>query len=159
MPVTLTLHLADEGATLDAGAKLARALEPGIVVHLVGELGAGKTTLVRGLLAALGHRGKVKSPTYTLAELYELPGFAVCHFDFYRFTDPREWESAGFRDYFGGHAVCLVEWPDKARDAAPAPDLRLTLAVANGGRDLTIEPVTDRGERCAGRLHTSQRSS
>ncbi|MCX7891879.1 MAG: tRNA (adenosine(37)-N6)-threonylcarbamoyltransferase complex ATPase subunit type 1 TsaE [Burkholderiales bacterium] len=152
MVATLAVHLADEAATLALGARLARVLEPGLVVHLVGDLGAGKTTLVRGALRALGHEGKVKSPTYTLVELYKVSRLDLYHFDFYRFKDPSEWEEAGFRELFGEAAVCLVEWPEKARGLAPGPDVRVTLALEGSGRRATVEGVTDRGERCVARL-------
>jgi tRNA threonylcarbamoyladenosine biosynthesis protein TsaE len=152
MVATLALDLADEAATLALGARLAQALEPGLVIYLVGDLGAGKTTLARGLLRALGHPGKVKSPTYTLVELYELSRLDLYHFDFYRFKDPREWEEAGFRDHFNERTVCLVEWPEKAHGLAPGPDVRVTLVPEGNGRRATVEWVTDRGERCVARL-------
>jgi tRNA threonylcarbamoyladenosine biosynthesis protein TsaE len=152
MVATLALDLPDEAATLALGARLAQALEPGLVIHLVGDLGAGKTTLARGLLRALGHPGKVKSPTYTLVELYELSRLDLYHFDFYRFKDPREWEEAGFREHFNERTVCLVEWPEKAQGLAPGPDVRVTLVPKGNGRRATVEGVTDRGERCIARL-------
>ena len=104
-------HLADEAATLAFGAQLARELVPGLTFYLEGDLGAGKTTLVRGLLRALGYAGRVKSPTYTLAETYSLPAFELYHYDLYRMHDPREWLDAGFRDVIGGQAVSLIYWP------------------------------------------------
>ncbi len=114
-----------EAATLELGARLASvAAQPGLMIYLSGELGAGKTTLVRGCLRALGYRGRVKSPTFTLVELYRLSRLDLHHFDFYRFNDPREWMDAGFRDVFGGANVCLVEWPEKAGSQLPRPDLR-----------------------------------
>ena len=115
----LTLRLSDEAATNALGAALAGTLAPGMVVWLDGDLGAGKTTLVRALLRALGHAGPVKSPTYTLVELYSVSSLYLYHFDFYRFNDPEEFDDAGLGEYFRKDAVCLVEWPDKAtRDAA-----------------------------------------
>lgn len=151
----LTRYLADEDATLALGAELARAIEPGLVIYLHGELGAGKTTLARGLLRGLGHSGKVKSPTYTLVELYPFSRLSLYHFDFYRFADPREWVDAGFRDYFNADSVCLVEWPEKAGDSLPAPDLRIDLDVAattTGGRDLRITAQTEAGKKCLERI-------
>jgi tRNA threonylcarbamoyladenosine biosynthesis protein TsaE len=153
MLATLALHLPDEAATLAFGAQLARTLEAGLVIHLSGELGAGKTTLARGVLAALGHRGKVKSPTYTLVELYPLSSLDFYHFDFFRLRNPDEWQDAGFRDHFGTRAVCLVEWPERAGAHAPAADLLIRLVgVATGGRNATLVALSERGSACIDRL-------
>ena len=133
----LELDLPDEAATCALGAALAPALRPGLSVHLHGELGAGKTTLVRAILVALGHPGRVKSPTYTLVELYTLSRLNLYHFDFYRFRDTHEWREAGFSDYFDGGNVCLVEWPEKAGDALPAPDLDITLQLVDAPHGAT----------------------
>jgi tRNA threonylcarbamoyladenosine biosynthesis protein TsaE len=105
--LSLNAFLPDEAATLALGAALAPALTPGIVIHLRGELGAGKTTLVRGVLRALGHQGPVKSPTYTLVEVYEVSRLHLHHFDFYRFHDPRDWIDAGFRESFNERSASL----------------------------------------------------
>ncbi len=106
------------------GARLARSLAPAAcVITLPGELGAGKTTLVRGLLRALGWTGPVKSPTYALVEHYRVSSLYFYHFDFYRFDDPDEWETAGFAEYFRRDAVCMVEWPERVERSLPAPDL------------------------------------
>ncbi|HZV97813.1 MAG TPA: tRNA (adenosine(37)-N6)-threonylcarbamoyltransferase complex ATPase subunit type 1 TsaE, partial [Methylophilaceae bacterium] len=118
-----TLRLPDETATLQLGSRLAQIIRPGLVVYLHGDLGAGKTTLVRGLLHGLGHVGKVKSPTYTLVEPYVISGFNLYHFDLYRFVDPEEWEASGFRDYFNAQSVCFVEWPEKASGLLPEADI------------------------------------
>jgi tRNA threonylcarbamoyladenosine biosynthesis protein TsaE len=149
---TLAQHLPDEAATLALGARLAATLAPGLVIHLSGDLGAGKTTLVRGLLAALGHRSKVKSPTYTLVELYTLSSLDLYHFDFYRLQTPDEWQDAGFRDHFGTRAVALVEWPERAGTHAPAPDLHIGLATHGRGRDATLVALSERGRACIDRL-------
>jgi tRNA threonylcarbamoyladenosine biosynthesis protein TsaE len=142
-------HLPDETATLALGARLAAELQPGLVLHLRGELGAGKTTLARGLIRALGYLGRVKSPTFTLVELYKLSSLSLYHFDFYRFEDPRAWLEAGFREDFDGTNVCLVEWPEKAGPELPAPDLTITLGVVpEGGRTVRLEAHTENGERC-----------
>lgn len=140
MGTTIEQHrLADEDATLALGADLARRLKPGACVYLRGDLGAGKTTLVRGLLQALGHRGAVKSPTYTLVEPYETGGVPIYHFDLYRLGDPEELEMIGIRDYFDGRALCLLEWPERGRGMIPAPDLTVTLAVEGRGRHANLE--------------------
>jgi tRNA threonylcarbamoyladenosine biosynthesis protein TsaE len=115
---TLTLHLPDEDATASLGQQLAPLLVPGMVVWLDGDLGAGKTTLVRALLRARGHSGPVKSPTYTLVEIYVISRIYWYHFDFYRFNFPEEFVDAGFGEYFRDDAVCLVEWPEKAEATA-----------------------------------------
>ena len=107
-----TVALADEAATAALARRLADSLAPGMVIWLSGALGVGKTTLVRSLLAALGHTGRVASPTFTLLEPYELSSFPVYHFDFYRFSAANEWRDAGFDEYFAGNGVCLVEWPE-----------------------------------------------
>ena len=133
-----TLYLADEAATLAAGARFAAGLMPGLTIYLHGDLGAGKTTFVRGLLHGLGHEGKVKSPTYTLVEPYVISRFNIYHFDLYRFVDPEEWDAAGFRDYFNPQTICLVEWPEKAGDLIPQADIDVSLAPENSGRKLNI---------------------
>lgn len=140
-------HLADEAATLAFGAQLARGLTPGLAFHLEGDLGAGKTTLVRGVLRALGHGGRVKSPTYTLVESYSLPVFELYHFDLYRMHDPREWLDAGFRDVSDGRAVSLIEWPDKAAGWLPPPDVIVRLTIADDAREIECEAASPRGAR------------
>jgi len=140
----IEIDLSDEAATLAVGAALAESVSQG-VVFLVGELGAGKTTLVRGWLQALGHQGHVKSPTYTLVEPYLLSEREVFHFDLYRLANPEEVEDFGLRDYLSAQALCLIEWPSQAQGMLPAPDLCLTLAHADQGRRLRLvganEPI------------------
>ena len=126
----LVLHWPDESATQAFAQHLAaQAGLRNAFVSLHGHLGAGKTTLVRHLLRALGVQGRVKSPTYAVVEPYSLPGLDIWHFDFYRFNDPREWEDAGFRDIFASPGLKLAEWPDKATGVLPPPDLEIRLAV------------------------------
>ena len=146
------MHLPDEAATRAQGARLARIIEPGLALYLHGELGSGKTTLARGLLRGLGHRGRVKSPTYTLVELYTVSRLDLYHFDFYRFKDPKEWRDAGFNEYFNDASVCLVEWPEKAAGLLPAADLDIALEFAGDGRDLSIRAGTESGKACLHRL-------
>jgi tRNA threonylcarbamoyladenosine biosynthesis protein TsaE len=129
-PIVKTLVWPDEVATQTFATALAG--QPGLgqaVIELRGELGAGKTTLVRHLLRALGVQGRVKSPTYAVVEPYELPGLSIWHFDFYRLNDPREWEDAGFRDIFASPGLKLAEWPDKAAGYMPTADLVISLTV------------------------------
>ena len=154
----MTRFLPDEAATLAFGAALAQALKPGLVIFLMGDLGAGKTTLTRGVLRGLGYSGKVKSPTYTLVELYTVSSLYLYHFDFYRFADPQEWEDAGFREYFNAETVCLVEWPEKAGDFLPVPDLRIQLEVEQNGRSLHVHAETEAGKQCLARLNSGTSS-
>lgn len=142
----------DEAATLALGARLAKALQGGLAIWLKGDLGAGKTTLVRGLLRGLGYEGKVKSPTYTLVEPYVISGLYLYHFDLYRFVDPEEWDAAGFRDYFNDQSVCLVEWPEKAGDLMPPADIEITLTPSGTGRSAELSAGTELGGRCLERL-------
>lgn len=152
--VAPSLHLPDEPATLALGRALAACLEEGSVIFLVGELGAGKTTLVRGVLRGLGWAGRVKSPTYALVEVYEVSRLNLHHFDFYRFGDPREWSDAGFRESFDGRTVTLVEWPDKAGGTLPPPDLTITLTSSGSGRNASWQAASPRGTRLAHCLHS-----
>lgn len=149
----ITLVLADEAATLKLGATLASVLQSGMNLFLYGDLGAGKTTLVRGLLQHLGYAGKVKSPTYTLVEPYALADFNLYHFDLYRFLDEEEWELSGFRDNFNAQSVCIVEWPEKAQNLLPEPDIAIHLIPYNLGRKVMITPKTSLGRCC---LNTEQ---
>ena len=147
------MHWLDEDAC--AASATALAGHPGLAdafIELHGPLGAGKTTFVRHLLAALGVEGRVKSPTYTLMEPYRSDAghgaFPIAHFDFYRFDDDQEWEDAGFRDVFAEPGLKLVEWPEKAEALLPRCDLRLTLQPneQSAARELRIEALSRRGE-------------
>lgn len=140
-------HLPDEAATLAFGAQLAQELAPGLTFYLEGDLGAGKTTLVRGILRSLGYNGRVKSPTYTLVETYSLPAFELYHYDLYRMHDPREWLDAGFRDATGGNVVSLIEWPQKAAGWLPQPDVIIRLNIADDAREIECEAASARGAR------------
>jgi tRNA threonylcarbamoyladenosine biosynthesis protein TsaE len=151
-----TAHLPDESATLELGAALARALVPGLVIYLHGDLGAGKTALTRALLHAAGHKGTVKSPTYTLSEPYrvQLGGapVEVIHYDLYRMSSPEEFLDAGFREDFDGHNICIVEWPEKGEPVLPPPDLRVSLTVSGLGRDVELQALSHLGLLCLDRL-------
>ncbi len=118
-----------------------------MTVYLHGNLGAGKTTLVRGLLRALGYREKVKSPSYNLLELYPLSKLDLYHFDFYRLKEPQEWQDAGFREYLSEHATWVVEWPEKAEGTLPPPDISVALQWAEPGRIATVTAHTPAGRR------------
>ena len=153
MENNFTLDLADEAATIDFGAAIANVIVPQLVIYLHGDLGAGKTTLVRGLLRGLGYVGRVKSPTYTLVEPYEMLGghseeLNLYHFDLYRFNDEEEWEAAGFRDYFNAHSVCLIEWPEKAAQVLPAPDIEINFDIKVDSRRVHVSAHTARGQQC-----------
>lgn len=123
---------------LALGAELARRFPDGGLITLHGDLGAGKTTLVRGLLRELGHAGVVKSPTYTLVEPYHTNGRDIFHFDLYRVADPEELEYMGIRDYLRPDALCLVEWPEKAGDILPKPDLQVFIQHAGTERRVEL---------------------
>jgi tRNA threonylcarbamoyladenosine biosynthesis protein TsaE len=126
--------LPDEAATLDLGVRIAPCVKPGWLIGLQGDLGAGKTTFARGLLRALGHTGRVKSPTFTLIEQYRLSGMDIQHFDLYRFTDSREWQDAGFSEFIDGRSVCIIEWPQRLGGVALNYDLSIELEFSVGGR-------------------------
>jgi tRNA threonylcarbamoyladenosine biosynthesis protein TsaE len=126
--------LEDEAATTAFAQKLAAQIKAPCIIYLQGELGAGKTTLTRGFLRALGYQGPVRSPTFTLIESYEINGQKIFHVDLYRLHDPEEIEFIGLRDYFTGDVIGLIEWPERAAGLLPAPDLVCELAIRDTGR-------------------------
>jgi tRNA threonylcarbamoyladenosine biosynthesis protein TsaE len=138
MTEQFSCQLDDEAATLKLGAALAAGIAPGRVLTLSGELGTGKTTLVRGLLRALGYAGRVKSPSYALVELYRVSSLNLYHFDFYRFANRSEWLDSGFREYFSPDSVCIVEWPERAEGLLGQPDLEVRLEFSGAGRSATL---------------------
>ncbi len=149
---TMKISLPDEAAHVAFGESLGRALAGRGVVHLQGELGAGKTTLARGILHAYGYRGAVKSPTYTLVEPYRLAGLRVNHFDLYRLGDPEELEFIGARDLFDADSLNLIEWPSRGAGWLPTPDLVVSLSVSGPGRQAHIKAETAYGEAVIDRL-------
>jgi tRNA threonylcarbamoyladenosine biosynthesis protein TsaE len=129
------------------GASLPQDLRPAAVIYLEGDLGAGKTTLVGGLLRKVGAGGTAKSPTYTLVEPYVISGLNLYHFDFYRFNVPEEFLDAGLDEYFSERGICLVEWPERARPYLPDADLRIRLVHDGSGRQASIEAASARGRQ------------
>lgn len=150
----MSVFLANEEATVAFGQRLAKACPAGINIYLYGDLGAGKTTLVRGLIQSFLPTAKVKSPTYTLVEDYDLSTAEdnphslthIYHFDLYRLGDPEELEYLGGRDYFAGDAVCLVEWPQRGKGWLAKPDLEIKLNYQPDGRTVEIIAYTDKGQ-------------
>lgn len=142
---SVEISLPDEAATLALGAALAQALPQSAVVYLEGDLGAGKTTLVRGLLRKLGTAGAVKSPTYTLVEPHVISGLNFYHFDFYRFNSPKEFLDAGLDEFFSGEGIRLVEWPKRAAPYLPPCDLAIELRVAGDRRIARLAAHSARG--------------
>ncbi len=149
----LRWEAADEDAMVAYGAKLGKALRPGMVVHLQGELGMGKTTLSRGVVQSFGHRGAVKSPTYTLVEPYELGELTLYHFDLYRLGHPEELEFMGIRDYFTAQSLCLVEWPARGEGVLPPADLVINIERSGSGRTLWLSGLTAEGVGVLERLN------
>ncbi|MBU3648255.1 MAG: tRNA (adenosine(37)-N6)-threonylcarbamoyltransferase complex ATPase subunit type 1 TsaE [Limnohabitans sp.] len=150
MPIVKTLCWPDEAATAAFATQLAAALTRANLdacIALQGDLGAGKTTWVRHLLRALGVEGRIKSPTYAVVEPYSVAAGEVWHFDFYRFSDPREWEDAGFRDIFASPGLKLCEWPDHAAGVMPTPDIALNIQVdEDEQRQVQLTALTPRGQ-------------
>jgi tRNA threonylcarbamoyladenosine biosynthesis protein TsaE len=159
-PASLSCRVSDESATAALAGALARALVPGLRIHLSGELGTGKTAFTRALLRAFGYKGRARSPSFTLLEPYNLSSFDLYHFDFYRLTSPRAWLDAGFDEYLDGRGVVVIEWPEMAGDTLPPADLALRLdfdpsvgpdarrihAVARGARGLAcLKAMRDAG--------------
>ena len=142
----MKLSVRDEDAMKRLGASLARGSSTGGVIFLIGELGSGKTTLVRGLLRALGHKAAVRSPTFTLIEPYELSQHTVFHFDLYRLADPEELEYLGVRDYLHDEVLCVVEWPERGEGVLPEPDLVVTIEYEDGARSVELLARSPRGE-------------
>ena len=142
----LTLVTRAERETEALGARLAPVIRGGEIVFLDGDLGSGKTTFVRGLLQALGHRGAVKSPTFTLVEPYTFGALSVYHFDLYRLNDPEELEFIGLRDYLSSGGACLFEWPARGAGFLPSPDLTMTFSTVSDRREIAFNAGSTHGE-------------
>ena len=143
-PLSTDIDLAD---AIPAATQAPKPAAEGGCIHLRGELGAGKTAFTRALLKACGVTGRIKSPSYALLETYKVSNLYFYHLDFYRFNDPREWLDAGFRDLLRDDALVLIEWPEKAADELPPPDLDVSLEYSGSGRDVTLTALTSRGQK------------
>lgn len=150
-PKPLRLYVEGEEAMVALGNAIGRIVRHG-VIFLAGDLGAGKTTLCRGILRARGHHGAVKSPTFTLVEPYDLDDGRLFHFDLYRLGDPEELEYMGIRDYLEPDSLCLIEWPEKGEGLLPDPDWQIAILVEGRGRGVVIMPQTDYGQSALARL-------
>ncbi|MCQ9121429.1 tRNA (adenosine(37)-N6)-threonylcarbamoyltransferase complex ATPase subunit type 1 TsaE [Rodentibacter pneumotropicus] len=148
----LTQYIPDESTMLRFGKKLADTIlnchaKRAVILYLNGDLGAGKTTLTRGMVQGLGFQGKVKSPTYTLVEEYDIAGKMVYHFDLYRLSDPEELEFMGIRDYFAKDAICLIEWAEKGEGILPSADLLVNIDYYDDARNMTLVAQNALGEQ------------
>jgi len=142
----MTRLISTPAAMENFGQQLAQVCSSPGLIHLIGDLGTGKTTLVRGFLRALGHCGMVKSPTYTLVEPYHLPQYLIYHFDFYRLVEPEELEYLGLRDYLEEDAICLIEWPERGKWLTPPADIVIQLFHQGEERLLEIQAPSQRGK-------------
>ncbi len=163
---TAEFALPDERATVGLGTALAAAIAEasaairtqGLVISITGQLGAGKTSLIRAALRSLGVTGAIKSPSFALVEPYVVSSLDFYHFDFYRLADPEEFSLAGFRELFGPASVCLIEWPEKAGRYLPAADLQIALQVSGEGRHAVLAATNELGATCLQRVETELES-
>ncbi len=158
----LSIALRDEESTAEMGANLASVLLVNNTdaisahIHLIGDLGAGKTSLARAFLRACGVEGRIKSPSYALLESYNVSRLTFYHLDFYRFTDPQEWVDAGFRDILQGDNIVIIEWPDRAGELLPRPDLEIRLNYAEQGRKAVLTSHSTKGTLWLTKLATKK---
>ncbi|MCR1836303.1 tRNA (adenosine(37)-N6)-threonylcarbamoyltransferase complex ATPase subunit type 1 TsaE [Rodentibacter caecimuris] len=148
----LTQYIPDESTMLRFGKKLAETIlkchtERAVILYFNGDLGAGKTTLTRGMVQGLGFQGNVKSPTYTLVEEYNIAGKMIYHFDLYRLADPEELEFMGIRDYFAKDSICLIEWAEKGDGILPPADLLVNIDYYDDARNITLIAQNALGEQ------------
>ncbi|MCW8417395.1 tRNA (adenosine(37)-N6)-threonylcarbamoyltransferase complex ATPase subunit type 1 TsaE [Fluoribacter dumoffii] len=148
----LTLDLADEAASEQFATLLAACLHPSLVITLSGDLGAGKTTLIRAMLRALGVQSAIKSPTFSLVESYTCNHLTIHHFDLYRIHHEEELEYLGFRDYFTQESICCIEWPENAGKTLPNVDISFKLSIKGAGREMQITALSAAGNRILARL-------
>jgi tRNA threonylcarbamoyladenosine biosynthesis protein TsaE len=149
--VQLSVNLEGERKMRDFGAHIATVIgkiDAPLLMLLNGDLGAGKTTISRGVLQGLGHQGAVKSPTYTLVEPYELDIGTVYHFDLYRLIDSEELEHIGFSDYLSLAKLCIIEWPKNGGSYIPKPDISIDISVYQSSRQVTLDSMTEYGNQC-----------
>lgn len=146
IPNTYHDCLTDSDQTVQMGRDIALSITQATTIFLHGDLGAGKTTLTRGFVQALGHQGNVKSPTYTLVEPYEVGEWNIYHFDLYRLCDPEELEFMGIRDYFTNKSLCLIEWPQRGFGLLPQADVELSLTYDEMQRKVTLSANTENGQ-------------
>jgi tRNA threonylcarbamoyladenosine biosynthesis protein TsaE len=151
----MRIRLDSEAAQIAFGRLIAEHIRPPLVIYLQGDLGAGKTTLTRGVLRGLDHSGPVRSPTYTLLEPYELPSIRLYHLDLYRLSDPEELEFLGLRDLLDGQSLLFVEWPERCEGSLPSADLRIRIAHADESRILELVAEGSRGAELVSRLRAS----
>lgn len=146
-------NLESLNATENLATRIAEVIVPNFIVSLNGNLGAGKTTLTRAILRAIGITGSIKSPTFTLVEPYQLESYTVYHFDLYRFSDPEEWFEAGFDEYFNDPQISFIEWAEKAEGLIPPIDWQINIKFLNDERrELIINALTDTGDKCLMKL-------
>lgn len=148
-----TFFLVDEQATAELASQLAKLCQQATVIYLEGDLGAGKTTFSRGFIQGLGHQGRVKSPTYTLVEPYEIRPWRIFHFDLYRLGDPQELEFMGIREYFEADCLCLIEWPDKGAGHLASADLHISIEFIEDSRSLSIQANNHYGQKLLSKLN------